>query len=634
MTDSFKPHLGRSRDLGSGSARRFSKRVRGLARRLAKAPAKPAFVGARLGSGASAAAATQFRTRHVAAFRQRRVVVKVHIARAAKSGGSGAFKAHLNYIQRDGVERDGSGGELYDRDREGINDRAFANRGRADRHQFRIIVSPEDGAAFEDLKPFVRQIMTRMECDLGTRLDWVAVDHHNTGQPHTHIVVRGKDDRGKDLVITREYLTRGLRHQASELATIELGLRNDIEIAQGLHAEIEADRWTELDQKLEGLALDHRLDVAPSETSRDRFEAQRMKKRLQHLRSLGLAAEETNGIWRLNEGWSNVMKQLGKRGDIIRTLAARNIELSGRGVRDVSELQGRKIIGRIIGSAPDDELRDKRAILVDALDGNIWRVRTPFDARDDIGEIVEVKNAHAQPKPSDRTIAEIAARNTGMYSAEIHKRDDPAATADYIEAHKRRLEALRRAGFVERRQDGSWAIPKDYLDRAAQYEATRRATRIKTLSWISLEDQITALGPSWIDGQIAAASVFGEAIKRAQLQREAFLTRNGMLNDDADRTNRSRETLARMELKQTMATEQAQSGRTGIDLAEGARFSGEITGDVRLAQGRFAIVSNSKEFTLVPWRPELDRYRSRQMEVKRTTAGVSFGLPGERGLSR
>ena len=52
--------------------------------------------------------------------------------------------------------------------------------------------------------------MTQMEEDLGTKLEWIAVDHYNTGHPHSHIILRGKDDRGRDLVIAREYITKGV----------------------------------------------------------------------------------------------------------------------------------------------------------------------------------------------------------------------------------------------------------------------------------------------------------------------------------------------------------------------------------------------------------------------------------------
>lgn len=61
--------------------------------------------------------------------------------------------------------------------------------------------------------------MEQMQADLGTRLDWVAVDHFNTGHPHSHVVIRGTDDRGGDLIIAQDYITAGLRHRAEDLAT-------------------------------------------------------------------------------------------------------------------------------------------------------------------------------------------------------------------------------------------------------------------------------------------------------------------------------------------------------------------------------------------------------------------------------
>ena len=131
----------------------------------------------------------------------RRVTVKVHIARVKSGAGSGALAAHLRYVQRDGVERDGSGGMLYDREADAADGRALLERSEGDRHQFRIIVSAEDAVELGDLRFHTRRIMAEMERDVGTRLDWVAVDHHNTGHPHTHIIIRGRDEIGRDLVI-------------------------------------------------------------------------------------------------------------------------------------------------------------------------------------------------------------------------------------------------------------------------------------------------------------------------------------------------------------------------------------------------------------------------------------------------
>ena len=74
--------------------------------------------------------------------------------------------------------------------------KAFLERGEGDRHQFRFIVSPDDAEELSDLKAFTRDLMGQAQADLGTRLDWVAVDHWNTGHPHLHVIVRGRTDEG------------------------------------------------------------------------------------------------------------------------------------------------------------------------------------------------------------------------------------------------------------------------------------------------------------------------------------------------------------------------------------------------------------------------------------------------------
>jgi len=96
---------------------------------------------------------------------------------------------------------------------------------REDRHRFRFIVAPEDGDQLSDPRTFTRDVMRQMEDDLGTRLDWVAVAHFNTGHPHSHVVIRGKDDTGKDLIVAQDYITDGVRLRAQERATLELGPR-------------------------------------------------------------------------------------------------------------------------------------------------------------------------------------------------------------------------------------------------------------------------------------------------------------------------------------------------------------------------------------------------------------------------
>ena len=189
----------------------------------------------------------------VGRFRSRRVVVKARVVRfAGKRKGArgpnrrgvsaGSAVAHLRYLERDGVTCDGDKGRAYSAFEDEADGKAFLDRSREDRHQFRFIVAPEDAAELDNLKGFTRDLMRQMEQDLGTQLDWVAVDHHNTGHPHTHILVRGALDDGRILNIAGDYIAYGVRHRASELMTLELGPQTEIELHEKLRHEVEAER--------------------------------------------------------------------------------------------------------------------------------------------------------------------------------------------------------------------------------------------------------------------------------------------------------------------------------------------------------------------------------------------------------
>jgi type IV secretory pathway VirD2 relaxase len=112
---------------------------------------------------------------------------------------------------------------MFDAGSETADAKVFADRCQGDRHHFRFIVSPEDAGDMQDLRAYTRELMADAERDLGTGLDWVAVDHWNTDNPHIHVLVRGKADDGEDLVISRDYMGHGFRHRAEERAALELG---------------------------------------------------------------------------------------------------------------------------------------------------------------------------------------------------------------------------------------------------------------------------------------------------------------------------------------------------------------------------------------------------------------------------
>ena len=127
------------------------------------------------------------------------------------------------------------------------------------------------------------------EGDVGRRLDWIAVDHHNTGHPHTHIVVRGRDARMKEVVIARDYLTHGLREAAEELVTQRLGPRRTLEIAETRQKQVGQDRWTGLDREIEKRLKGNLFEPGDAASSGERFERSLLITRARHLETHGLA---------------------------------------------------------------------------------------------------------------------------------------------------------------------------------------------------------------------------------------------------------------------------------------------------------------------------------------------------------
>ena len=636
----FVPRLGSIRDPKSAAGKRLSRHLNKAGAKLSKTPRKSSFTGARYGTGGAARTGGS-RHRHLSRQQMRRVVVKVHIARA-RGAGSGLFRAHVSYLQRDGVDREGDGGKLYDRDQEGISPRDFLERSEHDRHQFRIIVSPEDGARMGDLKQGARELMARMERDVGRRLDWVAVDHHNTGHPHTHIVVRGRDARMKDVVIARDYLTRGLREAAEELATQRHGPRRMLEIVNARQSQVEQDRWTSLDREIETRLVHGKFVPENADTSSERFDRSLRIARMRHLESLGLAKAEGALSWRMKEGWQAMLKRQGRRGDIIRTLAAefgeRNKTL--RFVQDRDE-QAPSLVGIVKAYGPEDELRDTRYLLVEDFEGGIWHVPSaavdPY-ARPPRGAVVELSRGKAMARASDKAIALVAEQSGGIWSEEVHARHDPGSTPAYRLSLKRRLEALRRAGIGERFATGEWHVGERFLDRASEYEARRSGgVKVAVWSWLSAETQIERTGVTWLDSVSDHDAGRSAVLQGWKSCRQAWLRAQGYLGpEQAELGAEQRTRLRALELKRESEAIAARSARVAVQLSRGGRFAGKLEGHVDLAAGRMAIIGDAKEFALVPWRSALGRQRGREFTIRRTASGIGWSLDRgpTRGLSR
>jgi hypothetical protein len=159
-----------------------------------------------------------------------------HRGRAFRSA---PLSAHIAYLERDGVTRGGEKAHVFSATEDRADAMAFAGRGVDDRHHFRFVVAPEDAAEMTDLKAFTRDLAAQMKSDLGTPFDWVGIAHWNTDNPHVHLVVRGVADDGSDLVISRDYISHGLRSRAEDLVSAELGPKPEYEIHSALDREVD-----------------------------------------------------------------------------------------------------------------------------------------------------------------------------------------------------------------------------------------------------------------------------------------------------------------------------------------------------------------------------------------------------------
>jgi type IV secretory pathway VirD2 relaxase len=528
--------------------------------------------GSRFGRGRAASLAAS----RLLQARGRGAMVKARVVRQMRSPG--ALRAHIGYLKRDGVTRDGSPGKLFDAAGDEADGRAFAERCEGDRHHFRFIVSPDDAAELSNLRSFTRELMDQAARDLGTKLDWVAVDHWNTEHPHIHILVRGRADDGADLVISRDYIGSGLRARAGELVTRELGPRSELEVRHSLEAEVSAERWTKLDRVLarEAGRTEGVVDLRPERDAvGDTLREVRIG-RMRTLERLGFAEPAGPARWVLAPDAEQRLRALGERGDIIKrlhkTLAKDGAYRAPSSWALEGETHGEPIVGRLMARGLDDELRGTAFAVVDGVDGRVHHLKLPdIDTAGDgpIGGIVELRR--------------------------------------FEDASGRRRIAL--------------AVRSDLgLD---QQVAAEGAT------W--LDRRLVARGPL----ELSRAG-FGAEVRAALDRRIDTLAGQGLARRDGDKVTIGRNlvgTLRDRELDAVGRNLASETGLAHLPAQTGDQVSGVYRQRLSLASGRFAMIDNGLSFQLVPWIPTLERELGRHVNGIAGPGGVEWSFGRKRDLS-
>jgi type IV secretory pathway VirD2 relaxase len=640
---------------GKGGGR-FNARGRGAATALSLRDRSP---WSRDGSGA------RTRARRVAVKAR---VVKLNPQRGAARGrqfvSAKAVDAHLRYLERDGVTKDGAKGQVYSAERDLEDGRAFLDRGRNDRHQFRFIVSSEHGAELSDLCTTTRDLMQQMETDLSTKLDWIAVDHHNTGHPHSHILLRGVTEDGKTLNIAGDYIAYGIRERASEIVTRELGRQTELEVTKQLEREVDADRFTRLDRVLIAEQQGREFsDLRPDRDMRDTFRQNRalLIERARKLERMGLATEIETGIWNVSQRAEPTLQELGERGDIIKTMH-RAVQRKGlaedrhpAGYVLHRENATERIVGRVLDKGlGGDEMGERVRLLIDGVDGRVHHIEMDAVRAEDVGRgmIVVAGSAPPGPRAADRNILDIAGQG-GVYRPSLHLErarsaidrigGDPEA---FVRSHVRRLEALRRAGHAERIDADHWRVPADLPARGQAYDLARdRANiRISVLSHNGIDQQIRSDGATWLDRELAspgrttlANTGFGREVTEAMERRRQSLVNMGhAVRLEDGRIRVSKDFIANLERTEVVRVGKAMAAERGLTFTAaktGEYVSGTLVGATQLSSGRFAMIDDGIGFQLVPWQSVLDKRIGQHITgTVRAAGGIEWSFGRKRGL--
>lgn len=554
-----------------------------------------------------------------------------------------ALRAHLDYIRRDSAMQEKEQGQLFDRNEDDIAIEKFADDAGDDRHHFRLIVSPEDANEMTNMKGFVRDMMANMETDLDTRLDWAAAIHHDTGHTHAHVVLRGKRDNGQDLVIPRAYMSHGMRERAEALVTMELGPETRLEQDRKLAREAQAHRLTRIDRHLlKQASKDHVIALSDSPARYRQLHSARLRT----LQRMELAEKTGRGSWKLDAKLETTLKQLSERGDIIKTM---NKALQGRSGRrfdssaifDKGDPDTRAVTGTIIRRGITGEAHDTAYAIIDALDGRaVYAELGGVDALSDLkhGAIITLTAPSIAPRSSDQMIDRIATSNSGEYSPDLHRKHDPKARTDFIAAHVRRLEALRRANLVVRNPDATWTIPSDYLAKTSAHErrqARRNSVHYTVQSYTGLKDQVRAMGATWLDKMepvSGAAFGFGLDVKEARQMRKAYLVEIGVLKtQDQKLSPTGLAELQARDLAAAGASLETQMGKPFTPAKKSGVVDGVYRSPIDRPSGRFAVIERTHDFTIVPWRQVLERNRGLEVSGQMRAGRVTWALGKKRG---
>jgi type IV secretory pathway VirD2 relaxase len=554
-----------------------------------------------------------------------RVVVKARVVSGKGASSLERMRKHRTYLSRSGTGLTGKRPEFFT-ERGHTTQEALHLEGLTwvnDPHHFRLIISPELGAAL-DLEDYVRSVMREVSTDLKTKLEWYGVCHHNTDNAHAHVVLRGVDDKGDPLVIAREYLSHGVRHVAEREASVRLGMRNQEEVDRGITKTLHEERFTFIDKELvkerdhSGEGVVRILPLAPEAREFARKARLNKLQRLAFLESKGLCREERTGVWKVDADLEGVLRELSHRRKVEQVVApflARREEAKQdlHIYKESEKFPSGELVGTVIAKDLLDELYDKKFLLLSGHDGRnhfiplgAFSEAEGFECKP--GQVVKVVGQKPGKARAEEVIHRFLGERGGEFSLErfqAHVASEVGqkrwklplgvSVDEYVERFKARCESLSKAALIEKLSEERWNVPRDIVSRVKNYDAvTQKKLKVSVLreTYRSIDEEVSVKGASWLDrivGQdnpgLQARGAFGLQVSRAVKKRAQLLEQRGIIQ-----TRDTYAELLRRDERAISAKIEKQYGRTYGTLREGREVSAEVLGYELLSDGYQMVV--------------------------------------------
>jgi type IV secretory pathway VirD2 relaxase len=291
------------------------------------------------------------------------------------------WAAHGRYLQRKGAQLEDKKGFGFDQTQEEIAIEKLLKswQKEGDEHIWKLIISPEKAADI-NLKEHIRELMRTVENDLGTKLQWVAIDHYNTLHFHVHLVIRGVRDDGSVLRLSKEYFTTGFRSRSQQILTEKLGLRTGQDILESRQKIINARHITEIDREINNkLTNDHFINLDWCTKNGYLYQKNlQIKLRLEYLEKLGLAKEFTSASWHVDPTFLDYLKFVQEQDDIIKSQRKHYTQIIDKDLPTiVNKLPnfGDSIVGRVVGTGLSERDEEFRYVFIEGIDGQIHYVK-------------------------------------------------------------------------------------------------------------------------------------------------------------------------------------------------------------------------------------------------------------------